>query len=90
MSETQSTTAPDQLQPALAADAGQGISLARQVRISAGALVVAGVALGWFVHPGFYGLSAFVGAGLVFAGITDICGLCLLLAKLPWNKDKTA
>ena len=90
MSETQNTTAPDQLQPASATDEGKGISLARQVRITAGALVVVGVALGFFVHPGFYGLSAFVGAGLVFAGITDICGLCILLSKLPWNKNKTA
>jgi rhodanese-related sulfurtransferase len=62
------------------------ISLERQVRIAAGSLVLTGVLLGWFVHPGFYGLSGFVGAGLVFAGITDFCGMGLLLAKLPWNK----
>jgi rhodanese-related sulfurtransferase len=62
------------------------MSLERQVRIVAGSLVFIGVALGWFVHRGFYGLSAFVGAGLVFAGITDFCGMGLLLAKLPWNK----
>lgn len=62
------------------------ISLERQVRIVAGALVFTGVVLGWFVHPGFFGLSAFVGAGLVFAGITDFCGMGLLLAKAPWNK----
>ena len=61
------------------------ISLERQVRIAAGSLVFLGVTLGWFVHPGFYGLSAFVGAGLVFAGITDFCGMGLILAKLPWN-----
>lgn len=62
------------------------ISLERQVRIVAGALVFIGVALGWFVHRNFFGLSAFVGAGLVFAGITDFCGMGLLLAKAPWNK----
>ena len=61
------------------------ISLERQVRIVAGSLVLIGVLLGWFVHPDFFGLSAFVGAGLVFAGITDFCGMGLLLAKLPWN-----
>jgi rhodanese-related sulfurtransferase len=61
------------------------ISLERQVRIVAGSLVFIGVALGWFVHPGFFGLSALVGAGLVFAGVTDFCGMGLLLAKLPWN-----
>ena len=63
----------------------KAISLERQVRIVAGSLVLAGVLLGWLVHPGFFGLSAFVGAGLVFAGITDFCGMGLLLAKLPWN-----
>ena len=61
------------------------ISLERQVRIVAGSLVLAGVLLGWLVHPSFFGLSAFVGAGLAFAGITDFCGMGLLLAKLPWN-----
>lgn len=66
------------------------ISLERQVRIAAGVLVLAGVVLGHFVHPAFIGLSAFVGAGLVFAGISDWCGMALLLAKFPWNKRKTA
>ncbi|HVU08824.1 MAG TPA: rhodanese-like domain-containing protein [Verrucomicrobiae bacterium] len=62
------------------------ISLERQVRIAAGSLVLIGIILGWFVHRGFFGLSAFVGAGLVFAGITDFCGMGLLLARMPWNK----
>jgi rhodanese-related sulfurtransferase len=61
------------------------ISLERQVRIAAGSLVLIGIILGWFVHRGFFGLSAFVGGGLVFAGVTDFCGMGLLLAKLPWN-----
>jgi len=62
------------------------ISLERQVRIAAGSLVCICVLLGWFVHRGFFGLSAFVGAGLVFAGVTDFCGMGLLLLKLPWNR----
>jgi rhodanese-related sulfurtransferase len=62
------------------------ISLERQVRIAAGALVFIGVLLARFVNPNFIWLSGFVGAGLVFAGITDFCGMGLLLAKLPWNK----
>jgi len=67
--------------------ASRVISLERQVRIVAGALVLLGVTLGWLVHAGFFGLSAFVGAGLVFAGITDFCGMGLLLARMPWNKS---
>lgn len=62
------------------------ISLERQVRIAAGSLVVLGVAGGFFVHPALYALSAFVGAGLVFAGVTDTCGMGMLLAKAPWNQ----
>jgi rhodanese-related sulfurtransferase len=66
--------------------AAKTISLERQVRIGAGSLVVLGVLLSWFVHPYLIGLSAFVGAGLVFAGLTDWCGMGLLLAKAPWNR----
>ncbi len=62
------------------------IGLERQVRIAAGFLVLTGLGLGWFVNPGFLGLSAFVGAGLIFAGVTDWCGMGLLLAKAPWNQ----
>lgn len=66
---------------------GRGaISMERQVRIVAGSLVVAGVVLGWFVHRAFFGVSAFVGAGLVFAGVTDTCGMALVLARMPWNQ----
>jgi rhodanese-related sulfurtransferase len=63
----------------------KAMSLERQVRIAAGLLVVLGVALGAFVHPYFLALAAFVGAGLVFAGITDTCGMGILLARMPWN-----
>ena len=62
------------------------ISLERQVRIAAGSLVLIGALLGWFVHPAFIGLSAFVGAGLIFAGVTDTCGMGLMLARMPWNQ----
>jgi rhodanese-related sulfurtransferase len=65
---------------------GGVISLERQVRIGAGALVVLGVILGFVVHRGFFALPAFVGSGLVFAGVTDYCGMGMLLAKMPWNK----
>lgn len=64
----------------------KALSLERQVRIAAGFLVLSGVILGTWVHPGLYGISAFVGAGLMFAGITDWCGMAMLLAKMPWNQ----
>jgi rhodanese-related sulfurtransferase len=62
------------------------MSLERQVRIAAGALVLLGALLGWQFHPAFHALSAFVGVGLMFAGITDWCGMGLLLARMPWNR----
>ncbi|GDY06649.1 sulfurtransferase [Planctomycetia bacterium] len=64
----------------------KAISLERQVRISAGLLVLLGAGLGAFVNPAFIGLSAFVGAGLMFSGITDTCGMGMLLARMPWNR----
>jgi rhodanese-related sulfurtransferase len=64
----------------------KAISLERQVRIAAGSLVLVGVILGWLVHPAFFGLAAFIGAGLTFAGITDTCGMGMLLARMPWNR----
>lgn len=64
----------------------KAISLERQVRIAAGSLVLIGALLGYFAHPYWIALSAFVGAGLVFAGITDTCGMGLLLARMPWNR----
>jgi len=62
------------------------ISIERQVRIAAGTIVLTGVLLGYFVNPAFVWLSGFVGAGLIFAGITDWCGMGLLLARMPWNQ----
>ncbi len=62
------------------------IPLERQTRIAAGSLVLAGVLIGTLLHPMGFALSAFVGAGLVFAGVTDWCGMGLLLARMPWNR----
>lgn len=62
------------------------ISLERQVRIAAGTLVLIGAVLALTIHPYFAGLSAFVGAGLIFAGITDTCGMAMCLARMPWNQ----
>ena len=66
----------------------EAVSLERQVRIAAGSLVLLGIALAWFVHPALLGLSAFVGAGLVFAGLTNTCGMGMILARMPWNRCK--
>ena len=67
---------------------GKVISLERQVRIGAGSLVLIGALLAWAVHPLFIFLPAFVGAGLIFAGVTDYCGMGILLGKMPWNRRR--
>lgn len=64
----------------------KAISLERQVRIAAGSLVLLGLVLGLFVSAYWIGLSAFIGAGLVFSGITDTCGMGMMLARMPWNQ----
>jgi rhodanese-related sulfurtransferase len=62
------------------------ISIMRQVQIVAGSLILTGTFLGAFVSPNFLFLSGFVGAGLLFAGISNTCAMAMLLAKLPYNQ----
>ncbi len=70
-------------------DITQPISIMRQVQITAGSLALLGAVLAWLVSPWFIVLSGFVGAGLMFAGITDSCMMAMLLAKLPYNQPRT-
>jgi hypothetical protein len=62
------------------------MSLERQVRIAAGTLAAAGGFLALLVTPWFAAIPAFVGTGLVFAGVTDTCVMGMLLARLPYNR----
>ena len=66
---------------------GRVWSLERQVRFAAGSLVLGSSLLAALVHPAFIGVAGFVGAGLVFAGLTDTCGMAMLLARMPWNQS---
>ena len=71
-------------------DRSQPIDLLRQMQITAGSLALLGVVLGTWVNPAFYALSAFIGAGLVFAGISGVCPMVRLLAVMPWNRRARA
>lgn len=71
-------------------DARAPLELMRQVQIGAGSLILIGAALGTWVHPGFWALSAFVGAGLLTAGVTGFCGMARVLALMPWNRPAQA
>ncbi|MDX2066324.1 MAG: rhodanese-like domain-containing protein [Fimbriimonadaceae bacterium] len=64
-------------------------SLERQVRLVAGVLALTGSVLALTVDLRCAYLSGFIGAGLTFAGVTNWCGMALLLARLPWNRAET-
>jgi rhodanese-related sulfurtransferase len=66
------------------------MSLERQVRIGAGALVAAGAAGALIVSPVLAAVPLLIGGGLVFAGLTDTCAMGMLLAKLPYNRGQFA
>lgn len=67
-------------------DSSAPISMQRQVQIVAGSMVAIGTVLGVTVSPWFLVIPGFVGCGLVFAGITNTCGLAMMLSKLPYNR----
>ena len=58
----------------------------QQVQVAAGSLILLGVTLGTLINPLFIGISAFVGAGLTFAGLSGTCTMGLILARMPWNR----
>lgn len=61
------------------------MSLERQVRIVAGALSATGALLALAINPWFAMIPLLVGSGLVFAGVTDTCGMALVLSRMPHN-----
>ena len=61
-------------------------SLERQVRAVAGSLVLVGTLGGVLVWPPLIFVAMFVGAGLLFAGLTDTCLMGMLLLRLPYNR----
>jgi len=67
-------------------DRSKPIEMQRQVQIAAGSLVVLGLLLAALVSPWFLALSAFVGCGLIFAGVSGWCGMAHMLAVMPWNR----
>lgn len=73
---------------AVVQDKNQPLPIMRQVQIAAGSLILAGTILGYVSSPLFFLLPGFVGAGLLFAGISGFCGMATLLAKMPWNQAK--
>jgi rhodanese-related sulfurtransferase len=67
---------------------GDVISLERQVQITIGSLLLLKVFFGFTFHEVFFLAGAFVGVGLIMAGVTRWCGLARLIAMLPWNRNQ--
>ncbi|MDO4904908.1 MAG: rhodanese family protein [Lautropia sp.] len=67
-------------------DVSQPLELQRQVQIAAGSVILLGTVLGMSVSSWFHLMAGFVGAGLVFAGVSGFCGLARLLMLAPWNR----
>jgi rhodanese-related sulfurtransferase len=65
---------------------GVAISVLRQTQMTIGTLMLTGLALGYFVNPLGFILSAIMGAGLIFAGASGTCGMMTLISKMPWNR----
>jgi rhodanese-related sulfurtransferase len=65
-------------------------SIERQVRFTAGAIVLAGIICALAISPYFLLLSAGIGAGLMFSAATDTCAMGMLLARMPWNRAPRA
>ena len=63
------------------------MDLERQVRLGAGLLVLTGALLALIVNPLWIFLCGFIGLGLTFAGLTDVCEMWIILEKMPWNRQ---
>ncbi len=73
-------------QPVVSRQVKAPLPLMRQVQLVVGTLTLLFAVLGAVVDPRFAYGAAFMGAGLVLAGVTGFCPLANLLAKLPWNR----
>lgn len=58
------------------------MTIDRMVMRFAGAMVLIGLALGFYVSPYWYWLSAFVGANLLQSSFTGFCPLAMILKRL--------
>jgi hypothetical protein len=57
------------------------MNVERYLRMIAGAFVMLSVALGYFVHPGFFLFTAFVGLNLFQSAFTNWCPMMAILDK---------
>lgn len=63
------------------------LPLMRQVQIAVGMIAGTGALLALTVNPLFAIVPLFMSCGLIFAGVTGICGLAIMMTKMPWNRS---
>ncbi len=68
----------------------QVLPLQQQVQVAVGMLLLLKTLLGVAIHPVFFVLTAGLGVGLIYAGLTHNCLLAQLLNKMPWNRVRAA
>ena len=59
------------------------------VRVMAGTFVLVSLALGWWVHHGWFCFTAFVGANLIQSAFTGFCPAATILKKLGFKDSGT-
>ena len=64
------------------------LPLDRQVQVAIGSIVLVSVLLSQLVNHVWIWLSAFVSCGLIFAGLSGVCMLRIVMARMPWNQVK--
>jgi len=62
------------------------MTLNEMLRVIAGIVVLASLALGYWIHPAFYLMTAFVGVNLLQSGFTKWCPMMTILAKLGYKE----
>jgi rhodanese-related sulfurtransferase len=65
------------------------IPLDRQMRMFAGSMIFLGALLALAIHPLFAVIPLFMGGGLVFSGLSGLCPMSNVIARMPWNRGSS-
>ncbi len=63
------------------------MSMERIIRAAAGSFVLISLALGYWVHAGFFLFTAFVGANLLQSAFTGLCPLESILRRVGIGRE---
>lgn len=66
------------------------MTVERGLRLMAGLFVLLSVTLGYFVHPGWFLFTVFVGLNLLQSGLTNWCPAMWMLKKAGLRSSEAA